>query len=128
MIDAQDLARFIAAVPAHVLLVLDAAYRDFVAPASRPAIEPLLERHRNLLVLRTFSKIYGLAGLRIGYAIGDPQVIDVLRRLQLPFSLNTPAQVAGLTALQDVAFVERSYHSNLEQRAMVVTASSPQTA
>ena len=117
MIDAQDLARFIAAVPAHVLLVLDEAYRDFVAPASRPAIEPLLDRHRNLLVLRTFSKIYGLAGLRIGYAIGDPHVIDVLRRLQLPFSLNTPAQVAGLAALQDVAFVERSYHSNLEQRA-----------
>jgi histidinol-phosphate aminotransferase len=117
MIDAQQLARFIAAVPGHVLVVLDEAYRDFVPPANRPEIEPLLDRHRNLLVLRTFSKIYGLAGLRIGYAIGDPQVIDVLRCLQLPFSLNTHAQVAALAALGDTTFVERSFQSNLEQRA-----------
>lgn len=115
-LDPVALQEFIAAVPADVLIVLDEAYRDFVAPADRPHIEPLLARHRNLLVMRTFSKIHGLAGLRVGYAIGDPGVVDLLRRLQLPFGVSTLAQAAAPAALADVEFVERCYRNNLEQR------------
>jgi histidinol-phosphate aminotransferase len=116
MLDPAALRDFIAAVPGDILVVLDEAYRDYVAPADRPRIEPLLAKHRNLLVMRTFSKIHGLAGLRVGYAIGDPGVIDLLRRLQLPFGVSTLAQAAAPAALADVDFVERCYRNNLEQR------------
>lgn len=115
-LDPVALQEFIAAVPADVLIVLDEAYRDYVIPADRPDIEPLLSRHRNLLVMRTFSKIHGLAGLRVGYAIGDPGVIDLLRRLQLPFGVSSLAQAAAPAALADTEFVHRCYRANLEQR------------
>lgn len=116
LIAPDDLSRFIAAVPPHVVVVLDEAYRDFVRPAQRPDTDRLLAIHPNLLVLRTFSKVYGLAGLRVGYALGAPELLDLLRRLQLPFSVSSIAQAAAIAALHDTDFVARSAADNERER------------
>ena len=114
-----EIERFAAALPAHVLLVLDEAYRDFLAPEERPDIARLFALRRNLLVMRTFSKIHGLAGLRVGYGLGDPALLALLRRLQLPFSVSALAQVGAVAALDDTDFAERSRAENASERARV---------
>jgi histidinol-phosphate aminotransferase len=81
-----------------------------------------LDRHHNLLVLRTFSKVYGLAGLRIGYGLGDPAVLNILRRLQPPFSVNALAQGAAVAALRDTEFVHRSVATNAVERSRMGAA------
>jgi histidinol-phosphate aminotransferase len=116
------LARFVAGVPDDVLVVLDEAYRDFVAPELRLNAHELVNRHPNVLVLRTFSKVYGLAGLRVGYGIGSAPLVALLRRLQLPFSVSTAAQSAALAALADTSFVERSVAMNQAGRAELYRA------
>lgn len=113
--DALD--RFVDALPEHVLLVIDDAYCEYVEPALRFDSVAALQRRRNLLVMRTFSKIHGLAGLRIGYALGDPELLGLLRRLQVPFSVSATAQVAAVAALADTAFAERSRTENAKERA-----------
>jgi histidinol-phosphate aminotransferase len=112
-----DIERFIAAVPANVLVVLDEAYRDFTPPDERPDVPKLLQRHGNLLVLRTFSKVYGLAGLRVGYGLGSVELIGYLKRLQLPFSVGVTAQSAAIAALADRQFVNDCVNANRQQRA-----------
>ena len=91
-----ELVAFLDAVPDDVLVVIDEAYRDFdTAPDSPDGLEFALTRP-NVLTLRTLSKAYGLAGLRVGYAVGDPQVITALRKVAIPFALNSLAQAAAL--------------------------------
>ncbi|MCS0500047.1 histidinol-phosphate transaminase [Protaetiibacter mangrovi] len=92
---------FMAAVPDTVLVVLDEAYREFVTDADAVDGLPLLERHPNLVVLRTFSKAYGLAGLRVGYAIGPSYVLDACRATAIALSVTEPAQRAALAALDN---------------------------
>ncbi len=116
MVASDALVQFIHSMPERVLIVLDEAYRDYVEPNLRPDINGLISRHRNLLVLRTFSKVHGLAGLRVGYCLGDAGVVNMLKRLQLPFSVNTLAQTAASAALEDREFVEHSVALNTEQR------------
>ena len=101
-------------LPPEVLLVWDEAYREYVEDPSYPESIPYLERHPNLIVLRTFSKIYGLAGLRVGYGIADPGVVDLLERVRPPFNVNRLAQVAALAALDDTQHVENSRGVNSE--------------
>jgi histidinol-phosphate aminotransferase len=117
-----ELENFLAAIPDDVLVILDEAYRDYLRPEFQPAIGPLLDRHPNLLVLRTFSKVYGLAGLRVGFGLGDPAVLNVLRRLQAPFSVSATAQGAALAALGDTDFVRRSVRANALERARMKAA------
>lgn len=117
LVEPHSLERFIACVPERVLVVLDQAYQDFVPRELQTDGRELVKRHPNLLVLRTFSKVYGLAGLRIGYGLGRPRLISLLRRLQPPFSVSSPAQAAALAALGDVEFVARSIASNAAERA-----------
>ena len=94
-----DLAAFIGAVPQDVLVVVDEAYREFdTAPDSPDGLEYALTR-ANVLTLRTLSKAYGLAGLRVGYAVGDPHVITALRKVAIPFALSSVGQAAALAAL-----------------------------
>jgi len=116
------LESFLGAIPDNVLVILDEAYRDYLCPEFQPAVGPLLDRHPNLLVLRTFSKVYGLAGLRVGYGMGDPALLDVLRRLQAPFSVSTLAQGAALAALGDTEFVRMSVAANAMERARLGAA------
>ncbi len=111
------LESFLAAIPNDVLVILDEAYRDYLCPTLQPDVAPWLDRHPNLLILRTFSKVYGLAGLRVGYGLGDPELLGMLRRLQLPFSVSTLAQGAAIAALQDTDFVHMSVTTNSRERA-----------
>lgn len=110
---AADLERFIAALPAHVLLVLDEAYNEYLRPEHRSDSLSWLKKYPNLLITRTFSKVYGLAGLRVGYAVGSAGVADLLNRVRQPFNVNSISLAAATAALDDHAFVRRSYELNL---------------
>ena len=110
---AADLERFIAALPAHVLLVLDEAYNEYLRPEHRSDSLSWLKKYPSLLITRTFSKVYGLAGLRVGYAVGSAGVADLLNRVRQPFNVNSISLAAATAALDDHAFVRRSYELNL---------------
>jgi histidinol-phosphate aminotransferase len=104
----RDLVHFLDVVPRDVLVVLDEAYVEYVdVPGFQGALH-LRKQFPNLVVLRTFSKIYGLAGLRLGYAFARPEVIAFLDRVRAPFNVNAVAQAAGVAALGDDAHVARS--------------------
>ncbi len=104
----QEWERFLVRVPDHVAVVLDEAYFEFVDDELYPDGMTYLDRHPGLVVTRTFSKIHGLAGLRIGYGAGSFEMIDGLARLRQPFNVNLLAQVAAAAALDDVQHVEAS--------------------
>ena len=117
-----ELARLHAGLPADVLLVLDQAYAEYVPPAEDDGGLALAEEHANVLVTRTFSKAYGLAGERVGWGTGAPELIGILNRIRGPFSLNNGAQAVTLAAVQDQDFVNRSREHNLAERARFVAA------
>ncbi len=100
----DELVRFLRAVPDDVVVALDEAYREFVSDPDVPDGLTLLDAHPNLIVLRTFSKAYGLAGLRVGYAVAaDPVVTAALRQTQVPFAVTSVAQEAALACLEPEA-------------------------
>ncbi|WP_433197578.1 histidinol-phosphate transaminase [Nocardia sp. CA-107356] len=101
-IGAAELVRFLDAIPEHVLIVLDEAYFEYMrlTPEQRPNGVELGRNRPNVVVLRTFSKAYGLAGLRAGYAVGDPAVITALMKVHIPFSVNRVAQAAAIASLE----------------------------
>lgn len=105
-----DLLAFARDLPEHCLLVLDEAYAEFQDRA--PDLRPLIAEGRAVLCTRTFSKIYGLAGLRVGYAYTRPDIAALLQRAREPFNVNALAQTAALAALDDEAFVQRSRETN----------------
>ena len=108
---------FLATVPRDVIIVMDEAYAEFVEDPRYPDALADLRGDHLLIVLRTFSKIYGLAGLRVGYGVAHPDIIDLLNRLRAPFNVNTLAQVAALAALDDDEHVERTRQVNREGMA-----------
>jgi histidinol-phosphate aminotransferase len=106
---AAEVARLLERVPEHVLVVIDEAYVEFVERPDYPdMLAELRQGRQNVLVLRTFAKIYGLAGLRLGYAFGSPDLISYLERARPTFNVNLMSQVAGLAAVDDDAHVARS--------------------
>ena len=107
------LKSFVAAVPRDVLIVLDEAYNEYLRPAQQCDTASWIAKHQNLIVSRTFSKAYGLAGLRVGYGLMDSAVADMLNRVRQPFNVNSVAQAAALAALGDTAYVEQSARLNL---------------
>ncbi len=112
----KDLEEFLASVPDGVLVVLDEAYIDYaVSLGLRDAVEAYRKR-KNLLILRTFSKVYGLAGLRIGYAIGRPELLSAMNKLRTPFNTSGVAQAAALAALDDNEHVVRCIETNARER------------
>ena len=113
----QEWEDFLAAVPATATVVLDEAYIDFADDPQVPSCLEYLAEDRPLVGLRTFSKAYGLAGLRIGYGFGPSELIDYLNRLRMPFNVNRLAQVAARAALQDVDFLARTRELVLEGKA-----------
>lgn len=106
-VDARTLEDFLERVPAHVVVVLDEAYCEYVERDDYPNGLDYLQRFPNLVVTRTFSKIYGLAGLRVGYAVAGPAITDLLNRVRQPFNVNHLAQKAALAALADQDHVAR---------------------
>jgi histidinol-phosphate aminotransferase len=103
---------FLKKVPAHVVVVLDEAYTDYLDASDRYDSIEWTRRYPNLLVSRTFSKAYGLAGLRIGFAVGQAALTDVLNRVRQPFNVNSLAQAAAVAALADQAFLDKSAQLN----------------
>jgi histidinol-phosphate aminotransferase len=95
-------------LPAHVVAVCDHAYEDYVTAADFPFGGTLVQSDRPVVILRTFSKIYGLAGLRIGYGVGPAELVGWMNRIRLPFNASTPAQAAAIAALSDDAHVRAS--------------------
>ena len=103
--------RFARALPADVILILDQAYREYMPPGSVEGTDWVKSRPATV-VLRTHSKLFGLASLRFGYALGDPELIGYAQRVRLPFNVSRPAEVAALAALDDHEFVRRSLETN----------------
>lgn len=117
-VGADEVAALLAALPDDVLLVMDEAYIEYATRPDFPDLLPLLRDGReNIILLRTFAKIHGLAGLRLGYAYGHPAVIDYLHRARPVFNVNTLAQVGGIAALEDDAHIERTLAYTAECRA-----------
>ena len=110
----EEVEAFLKRVPERVLVVLDEAYNEYLPPELRGDSARLLKRHPNLVITRTFSKAYGLAGLRVGYALAHPSVADVMNRVRQPFNVNSIALAAATAALDDMEFVARSYAENLQ--------------
>jgi histidinol-phosphate aminotransferase len=109
---AAELSRLHRALPASVLLAIDSAYAEFVNRNDYEAGRALVDRAANVVMLRTFSKIYALAGLRLGWAYCPPLIADVLNRVRGPFNVSAPAIAAGVAAVEDVAAIERARAHN----------------
>jgi histidinol-phosphate aminotransferase len=109
----DEVEAFLRKVPERVLVVIDEAYNEYIKADLRTDTLKLLKRHPNLVVTRTFSKAYGLAGLRVGYALAHPSVADVMNRVRQPFNVNSIELSAAAAALDDMEFVARSYAENL---------------
>jgi histidinol-phosphate aminotransferase len=117
--DAFD--RFVGALPEQVILLVDQAYREYMPPGSVEASDYVKSRPATI-VLRTHSKLYGLASLRFGYTLGDPELVAFAQRVRLPFNVSRPAAVASLAALDDHDFVRRSLETNEAGKAYLYPA------
>ena len=111
-VDRDALLRFVNAVPTHVLVALDEAYIEFLDQPLKLETEIAAGARPNLLLLRAFSKVYGLAGLRLGYGIGHPDLIAALEKIRQPFNINAVAQAGALAALDDQPHVEKTRRNN----------------
>lgn len=100
VVDPDELNRFVAAVPPDILVCIDEAYVEYIRDGMLPDSLGLAKIYPNVVVLRTFSKAYGLAGLRVGYAVGDPEVITALGKVYVPFTASTISQAAAIASLQ----------------------------
>ncbi len=121
-LEPSEVRRLHAGLPGNVLLVLDEAYSEYLDPANQIDGFTLAAEHENVLVTRTFSKIYGLAAERIGWATGAPGLIDVLNRIRGPFNVTVSGQKAALAALGDQQFVAESRVHNSAERARFIEA------
>jgi histidinol-phosphate aminotransferase len=119
-IGADELARLHAGLRPDILLVIDQAYAEYVAPGDDDGALALAAHAPNVLVTRTFSKIYGLAGERVGWATGDAALIDMLNRIRGPFNLSLSAQATALAAVADQGFVQASFAHNRAERTRFV--------
>ena len=106
------LVDFLNIVPNDIIVVLDEAYYEYVDTDDYPHSLSLLNKYDNLIILRTFSKAYGLASLRVGYGISSPKIIELLNRVRNPFNVSNLAQVAAIASLEDQDFVQRSFELN----------------
>ncbi len=118
----EQLLSFLRQIPKHVLVVVDEAYGEYVTTPDYPDTIGLQSQGYPLVVLRTFSKIYGLAGLRIGYGMASPYLIEAMNKVRLPFNTNTLAQRAALAALQDDDHIHASRTMNLAGKVLFYEA------
>ncbi|AWB45001.1 histidinol-phosphate transaminase [Paenibacillus sp. CAA11] len=115
IVSSAELRSFLDLVPQHVMVVLDEAYAEYVTDSAYPDGIALASEYKNVVVLRTFSKIYGLAALRIGYGVGEPEVIKLINQVREPFNTTRFGQVAALAALGDQEYVKECRDKNAEQ-------------
>jgi histidinol-phosphate aminotransferase len=122
LLPGEALRDFLQAVPPEVVVVLDEAYNEYLPPPLRYDSLAWVRRHPNLIVSRTFSKVYGMAGLRVGYGIAQHEMTDLLNRIRQPFKVNAVALAAARAALDDTEFVRRSVELNERGRAQLCQA------
>ena len=122
LVTATQVERFLNRVPDDVLVVMDQAYDEYVHHPDKPDLRPLIREGRNIAVLHTFSKAYGLAGLRVGYGLMRPEIAEVLNRVRSPFNVNLLAQAAAAAALEDQEHIRHSVTLNAEGRALFYAA------
>jgi len=114
----RELQSFLAQIPAHILVVLDEAYFEYADPKLATNGMQLVHQYPNLVVVRTFSKAYGLAGLRVGYAVAHPEITNLLNKARQPFNVNSLAQIAAVYALKDQDFIKNGItlnHKGMQQ-------------
>lgn len=116
----QALHDFLAGVPADVVVVLDEAYTEYLLPQERVDSVRWVEAFPNLVIVRTFSKIYGLAGLRVGYAVASPEVADWMNRVRQPFNVSNLGLVGAIAAIKDHAFIAQSFELNRQGMQQLV--------
>ncbi len=121
-LDSSTLAAFLRKVPEHVIVVVDEAYCEYVGLPDYPNALEWLPDLPNLVVTRTFSKAYGLAGLRVGYAVSSPEVADLLNRVRQPFNVNAPALEAACAALDDTDHLTRTVQLNTDGLTLLADA------
>ena len=119
---AAQIEAFLQQVPRHVVVVLDEAYNEYLDADQQYDAIAWVRRYPNLMVSRTFSKAYGLAGLRIGYAVAQPELTDLLNRIRQPFNVNSVAQAAAIAALADTDFLRRSAELNRSGKRQLTQA------
>ncbi|MDR1310640.1 MAG: histidinol-phosphate transaminase [Burkholderiaceae bacterium] len=121
-LSAAELETFLSEVPPHVVVVLDEAYNEYLDGSLQYDSAEWVRRYPNVLVSRTFSKMYGLAGLRVGFGIAQPALTDLLNRVRQPFNVNAVAQVAAIAAMNDTEFVRKSAELNVAGYRQLVRA------
>ena len=117
-----EVRAFLESVPKNVIVVLDEAYNEYIPPEARVDTATWIGDFPNLVVCRTFSKIYGLAGLRVGYALASIEVADLMNRVRQPFNVNNLALAGAIAALDDTDFLTASYTLNRAGMTQIVTA------
>ena len=123
MFSEKVLLDFLESVPKHIVVVYDEAYNEYVTSDEYPHDSiSLLDKYENLLILRTFSKIYGLAALRVGYTIASEEILKNIDKIRPPFNVNAVAQAAAIAALEDDDFVKKSYEVNKEGKEYLYKA------
>jgi len=115
-----EVRAFLATVPKEVVVVLDEAYNEYIPPTERQDTAAWLTEFPNLVITRTFSKIYGLAGLRVGYALASAEIADLMNRVRQPFNVNNLALAGAVAALDDHVFVAESYELNRRGMEQIV--------
>ena len=118
----SELNAFVKKIPEDILIVIDEAYKEYVTAGDIPDSMSLMNKRGNIVILRTFSKIYGLAGLRVGYGISNKQLISDLNKTRTPFNVNSIAQSAAAAALEDNDFVKQSLSVNEEGKRFLYAA------
>lgn len=116
-----EVRAFLDQVPERIIVVLDEAYTEYVSESEFPDGITLLKDYPNLVVTRTFSKAYGLAGLRVGYSVSNPQVADILNRIRQPFNVNMMAQEAAIAALADADYLQQGVELNQQGMAYLTS-------
>jgi len=114
-----EVADFLSALPKQVIVVFDEAYDTFIDVDDYPDSLSYLRKKKKVIILRTFSKAYGLAGLRLGYAIAHPELVSYMERVRQPFNVNILAQAAGLAAIDDQAFLTKTRRLTLEGKDFI---------
>jgi histidinol-phosphate aminotransferase len=122
VVDPDALARFVAAVPPHIMIVLDEAYVEYIRDDMAPDSFALVRAHSNVVVLRTFSKAYGLAGVRVGYAVADPDIVSALSKVYVPFTATSLSQAAAIACLDAADELLERTDAVVEERRRVSAA------
>lgn len=116
----EKVEEFLDKVPEHIFVLFDEAYVEFLEPELRLNSIDLVKKHKNVLIARTFSKAYGLAGSRVGYGVAQPELLEMFNRVRHPFNVNDLSQVAALAAMEDEEFIERTLENNRKGKAYLV--------